>query len=118
MKRASARIASILLTTVITATSATGVSAQSSCNPRDVAYQKLDELHGERRWGQGVNGRGTLVELWVNPETGSWSVLWSKPDGPVCIVDVGTGWTSRDQSSSGAPGQGEQGPGAVDPDRM
>jgi len=112
MKRAIARVASVLLMMVIAAV-ASRASAQSSCNPRDVAYQKLKDLHGESRWGQGVNGRGTLVEIWVNRETGSWSVLWSKPDGLVCVVDVGVGWTTRDGADSGAADTDP-----VDPDRM
>ena len=47
---------------------------------------------GETQQDWKLGDTGVLIELFANPETGSWSVLWTSPSGESCAVDLGFGW--------------------------
>lgn len=72
------------------------VSAQSSCGGTADAYAMLAERFGETRIWIGQTDNGVLAELWVNSETGTWSLLGSD-GGVTCLVSQGVGY------STGAP---------------
>lgn len=40
------------------------------------------------RWLDG----GGMMEFWGNPNTGTWTLLRTKPGGPVCVVADGIGF--------------------------
>ncbi len=65
------------------------------CSAPDVLPNLLRHDHGESVAGQGVAG-GALVQLWRNPETGSWTVLLVLPDGAVCALASGADWMDAD----------------------
>jgi len=55
----------------------------------------LNRHYGESVAGQGVAG-GTLVQLWRNRQTGSWTILLVSPDGAACALASGEDWTDAD----------------------
>ena len=79
-------------------------SAAPVCNQREVAVAGLEHRFGEAPIWRGLNGKGNVVELWVNPETGSWTYLLSPPDGRSCFIDQGSFWEGVDFAP---PAQGE-----------
>ena len=64
-------------------------AAQSNCADRDEALAVLAEKHGEHVAFRAVSGRGVMMEVTVNSESGSYSVLMTSPGGPTCMVDEG-----------------------------
>jgi hypothetical protein len=57
----------------------------------DIADQ-LIKRYGESRSGMGIHGDGSLVELWLSEETGTWTIVVTRPDGLSCIRAAGKGW--------------------------
>lgn len=49
----------------------------------------LLNFHGEALLGSTDNGDGSVLELWVNDETGAWTVI-RVIDDLACITDFGT----------------------------
>ena len=75
--------------------------AQPACAPIEQAEAML-KTHAEVRLGVGVSSQGYLVEIHVNPETRTWSVIGRSPQlpGQLCLLDAGTDW------EFGASGEG------------
>ena len=73
------------------------------CGPRDVVTERLDMSYGERLTGGGFQNADSVIELWVSPETGSWTILLSRADGQSCIMAAGTDWHggSADETLAG-----------------
>lgn len=66
--------------------------AQSCANREDV-IAKLQDSYGEHLAFRGLQksrGAQTILEVWVSTETGSFTVLQTRPDGISCIVSAGT----------------------------
>ena len=67
--------------------------AQQNCGPRDQVTKKLTEAYGERLTAGGLQklrGQQSVMELWTSDETGSYTILITRPNGLSCIVAVGT----------------------------
>jgi hypothetical protein len=63
------------------------------CAPRSEALQTLNNFYGETRIGAGVAaGQRHIVELFVNEETGAWSIVLSGLDGQTCFLVDGEAW--------------------------
>lgn len=80
-----------------------GSSAALAAAPQGPTGQTRCDLHGNildylaERWGEapvamGVSNQGGLVEVIVNPKTGSWTIVVTAPGGASCIVSAGQGW--------------------------
>jgi hypothetical protein len=61
---------------------------QPKCGPRESQTAFLTEKFGESQIGRGLAMEG-LVEMWANPETGTWTVTVTAPDGTMCGVAAG-----------------------------
>lgn len=68
----------------------TVAAAQAICLP-PLSMQQLADKYGEVRIGGGIAGKA-LVEVWVNPETGTWTLTVTTPGGPACMASGGTAW--------------------------
>lgn len=64
------------------------VTAQS-CAPRPAVVERLSESYGESQQAFGIDGGGQVVETFANLETGSWSVIVTRPGGLSCLVASG-----------------------------
>ncbi|MDP5216682.1 hypothetical protein Q5Y75_05585 [Ruegeria sp. 2205SS24-7] len=74
-----------LLATALAALLATQVAAQPrNCAPRDTVVERLQSKYGETRQAMGVAGR-SLMEVWANEESGSWTILLTMPGGISCL---------------------------------
>ncbi len=76
---------------------ATSVAVIGACGPRGVMVEKLARVYGEVSQGGGLtNGRLiVLVELYVNKETGTWTLVQTYPSGIACIMVAGNNWRSN-----------------------
>jgi hypothetical protein len=60
-----------------------------NCAPRDTVAKALTQKHGEHPVLRGVSGRA-MVEVWLNIESGSFSVIITQPSsGLACMMAAG-----------------------------
>ena len=53
--------------------------------------------HLEKDWGEGaeilaLDASGRMVRILVNPDTGTWTMLLTAPNGLTCLVSHGSAW--------------------------
>lgn len=63
--------------------------AAPQCGPRDQVLPVLQQKYGEARVGMGLVGTAQVMEVFANPETGTWTITASLPDGVMCLVASG-----------------------------
>ncbi|SMO71635.1 hypothetical protein [Ruegeria faecimaris] len=67
--------------------------AQQSCALRDQLISTLQDNYSEELAFGGLQksrGSQSVMEVWTSQETGSYTVLVTRPNGISCIVAVGT----------------------------
>ena len=82
-----------LTATVIGLAAAPAFSA--TCAPREVVIDRLAQQFGETRRGLGLGTRNRVVEVFASPETGSWTITVTMPDGRTCLVASGQNWEEQ-----------------------
>ena len=75
----------------------------ATCVPRADVLAALTDRFGEHRTGIGLTSRGNVMEVFSSPETGTWTVTVTRPDGTTCILSSGEGF----EALSEAPPPGE-----------
>lgn len=74
--------------------------AQMRCGPRDTVVGHLSTKYGETQQSVGLQqGRG-MVETFANPDSGTWTILLTTPNGMSCLMAAGEAWERRE----GEPG--------------
>lgn len=73
-------------------TPAAHAQGDEECASREnvVAYLTGEE-YGETLQSMGLNTNG-VVELYANPETGTWTIIVTSPEGVTCPVGAGESW--------------------------
>jgi hypothetical protein len=77
---------------------ATAIPAQAddvnNCAKRDQVVTRLQQDFSEQLTAGGLQDSGTagVVEVWASPETGTFTVMMTRPDGVSCILATGTDW--------------------------
>ncbi len=82
---------------------------QTVCLGRDEMLRQLRSDFGERPLWQGQGGQPaddspTIVEILVNPDGSSWTILYSLPNGVSCLMATGGRWNAP----SAAPSDGRK----------
>lgn len=95
-------VAGVLLAALAPATAA----AQPVCLARAALLHQLQADFGERLLWQGrLNAEpgqdAAVLEIFVNPEGGSWTLVHSLPDGLSCFVTGGQRWAPAPGTSDG-----------------
>lgn len=65
--------------------------AQANCGDRGLIVERLNEDYGEFAFMNGtVKTRNPiLLEIFLNPETLTWTILQTLPDNKSCVMSVG-----------------------------
>ena len=85
----------LLATVAALALSASFASAQTpKCAAREAILGALADQYDEDLHGAGLTGESIISELFVNPETGTWTLLASNAAGMSCVISAGTNWIS------------------------
>ncbi len=71
------------------------------CALHDKITDALKDRWGERQIGLGINNEGALVEVYVNPNNGSFTILLTRPDGWSCVATAGKDWRKTIQKPKG-----------------
>jgi len=86
----------LLIATALAVTPAF-VLAQQNCAPRPVVVERLANQYGESVIGQGLMRDGNfMLEVFIHPQTGSWTVVTSTPAGMTCTRASGNDWLVTD----------------------
>ena len=65
----------------------------ANCAMRDDVVKRLTAQYSETLTAGGLTGSSTtLVEVWTSPETGTFTVILTSPQGLSCVVAAGTDW--------------------------
>ena len=74
------------------------------CLARADVVARLAETYGEVQQFMALsNGPGDMVEMFGNPETGSWTLLLTSPQGVSCLMAAGAMWEAVTPPPSGDP---------------
>ncbi len=73
---------------------------QRPCGPRAAIVQHLNRSYGEQTVAVGLAHGGAAIEILVNGEKGTWSVLLTVPGGYSCFVATGEHWESIDRPTA------------------
>ena len=65
---------------------------QSSCDDRDTVISYLQERYSEENHAIALDKDDWLVDILVNEETGTWTIVLTQPDSLSCIVAFGSNW--------------------------
>jgi hypothetical protein len=72
-------------------------NAQSACTDRAQLMAALAEKYGEAGVMTGTTANGELAVMMLsNPKTGTWTFLYLRPDGMMCMAASGKDYAVRD----------------------
>lgn len=72
-------------------------SQSNNCAPREAVVGRLSESYGESRQSIGLAAGNRVVEMYASPETGTWTLLMTLPDGLTCILGAGQAFERLDE---------------------
>ncbi|MEM8825260.1 MAG: hypothetical protein AAGF30_16760 [Pseudomonadota bacterium] len=85
----------LIVSIVLAVLFATPALAQTpNCGPRPAVVEALSGSYAETFSGGGIQNDEAVFEVWVSPETGTWTILRTNAAGISCIMAAGTGWFS------------------------
>ncbi|WP_322867414.1 hypothetical protein U5922_015205 [Aquicoccus sp. G2-2] len=66
----------------------------NNCATRDQVVSRLQQEFYEELTAGGLQDSGAagVVEVWSSPQTGTFTVMMTRPDGVSCILATGTDW--------------------------
>jgi hypothetical protein len=64
------------------------------CAPRAAVLQALADGYAESRRGIGIAGNSVVMEIFVNAETGTWTITATSPTGAMCLIASGSNFES------------------------
>ena len=67
-----------------------------NCGDRDSIVARLAEGYGESRRSIGLGTANRVVETYANPETGSWTITVTMPNGTMCLMASGHAYEAVD----------------------
>ncbi len=73
--------------------------AEDHCASRNEVVNRLSADFSEQLTVGGLQQSEpveTVIEVWSSPETGTFTILLTNPDGTTCIVAAGTDFFTRD----------------------
>ncbi len=84
----------LLLLSVWAHTSWSGVASAHAvlCRDSDTLHDYLTLKYGEVVVNNGITGGGGLLEVYVNLDTGKWSLVLRLTDGTSCLMGYGENW--------------------------
>jgi hypothetical protein len=85
-------IAIVLFVVVLVMAASTAIASQTLCAPFVKGAEMLKKNYQEVPFFRGVSKKGYLVVIFLNEDTGSWTVGRMMPQNPsiMCPLDAGT----------------------------
>ena len=64
------------------------------CDDSARLEKQLKTMHGAQKLGRGMRGPDALLEVWIAPSSGDWTLVQTYANGTSCIVAMGEHWES------------------------
>ena len=74
------------------------------CATRESLVVRLEALFQETLTARGLQSGNALIEVFASKETGSYTILMTRPDGISCIMSAGSHWMTIKPSPEGVAG--------------
>jgi len=74
------------------------------CDARPKVLHTLNQTYGETRRGVGLAANNTVMEVFANETSGTWSVTVTLPDGRTCLMASGQAFEAV---TEGLPAKGD-----------
>ena len=81
-----------------------GPANAQACTDRAALVERLTETYGERFAGAGMQNERAIFEIWVSDETGTWTIIMSRPNGQSCVMAAGENWRGDSSRPVGEEG--------------
>jgi hypothetical protein len=94
-----------LCATLVCAALPTFGAAAGLCAPRDRVLAQLDTRYGESRQSIGLGSDNSVIEVFASPDTGTWTITVTLPDGTTCLVASGLAWERTDDAVQASRGE-------------
>lgn len=92
LARAAVALGLAIATPGVEAQTLAPIEAQTACADRTQVVSRLEERYGETLQSMGLNQNNTVVEVYASEETGTWTILVTRPDGVACLIAAGQMW--------------------------
>jgi hypothetical protein len=89
---------------LVAATPTAEAETRQACAQRDKVIRKLEEKFGETLRSLGLHQADGIVEVYSSDETGTWTILMTRPDGMSCLLASGQLW-EQDAAPLQKPGE-------------
>jgi hypothetical protein len=66
------------------------------CGQRDEIVAALEKTYREARRAVAMQNAGVVIEIFASTETGTWTLLATRPDGVTCAMAAGEAWREED----------------------
>jgi len=76
--------------------------AQSVCGTHSAIVKRLAEGYREYQDSAGIAANGNLMEIYTSKK-GNWTIIFTKPGGPTCLMAVGENWLRIEKPFKAAP---------------
>ena len=68
--------------------------AQQNCGNSEQIHRMLSEQYRESRQVVGVVNEQSVLEVWANTESGTWTILITRTNGMSCLAAYGISYTT------------------------
>lgn len=72
----------------------TPASAQQNCGDRTKIITQLKVKYGEVQRSMGLGRDNGIIEIFASRETGTWTILFTRPNGTSCLLAAGEAFQS------------------------
>lgn len=62
------------------------------CDDSSRLERQLSQVVGAMKLSRGMRSPDSIVEVWIEPQTGDWTLVQSYTNGTSCIVAMGQHW--------------------------
>ncbi len=90
---------------MILATNHAFAQGAQNCGARQPIIERLADRFGESRQSIGIGTKNRVVETFANPDTGSWTITVTMPNGMTCLIASGHAYETLDEvlTPAGSP---------------
>ncbi|WP_417625372.1 hypothetical protein [Paremcibacter congregatus] len=75
--------------------------ASPVCGDRQKVIDSLSAKYSEEPVAIGVTSNGGVIEVLKSPQGESWTILFTYPSGPTCLVASGEAWQDLEDKLKG-----------------
>ncbi|KZC99966.1 hypothetical protein AUQ41_08350 [Thalassospira sp. MCCC 1A02898] len=78
-----------------------GAGAAPVCGDRQKVIDGLSAKYSEEPVAVGVTSNGGVIEVLKAPDGQTWTILFTYPSGPSCLVASGEAWQELEEKLKG-----------------